>query len=429
MEEEEKFDVIIVGAGPAGSACAYVLAKAGKNVLVIERGDAAGTKNVSGGRLYTYALELVEPGLCNEAMLERKVVREQIMLLTEKTGITIDCFDAGANLAGGEAQSYTVLRASFDEWFAGKAEEQGAMIATGILVDDLIIEAGKVIGVRAGGDDMYADMVIAADGVNSFIAQKAGLKNEWTDHEIGVGVKEIIELPESVIEDRFQLGQGEGAARMLLGNTNGVQGGGFLYTNKNSISLGLVLSPASLAQQERSIADIYQEFKMHPAIYRAIQGGTTVEYGGHMVPENGWNSVPEKIYRDGLLVVGDAAGLVINTGTIIRGIDLAIVSGVAAARAVLAENAASKIGPEYVNELEKLHVTATMKLFAGWPKITGIERMAAIYPEMANEMMQFMFKVDGTVPEKMPKAMQHIMKKYVSVGQILSDAWKGFRAV
>lgn len=429
MEDEEKFDAIIVGAGPAGSACAYVLAREGKNVLVIERGDTAGNKNVTGGRLYTYALELVEPGLYKEAILERKVVREQIMLLTEKTGLTIDYFNEENLSESVPAQSYTVLRAPFDEWFAGKAEEQGAMIAAGILVNDLIIKDGKVIGVKAGEDEMYADIVIAADGVNSFMAQKAGLKKEWNGHEVGVGVKEIIELPADVIKNRFQVGEDEGVARMLLGNTAGVQGGGFLYTNKESISLGLVLSPEALAQQKRSIADIYQDFKMQPAIYRAIEGGTTIEYSAHLVPENGWNSVPEKLYRDGLLVVGDAAGLVINTGTIIRGIDLAIVSGVAAAHAVLAGKVSSEVGPEYVRELEKLHVTATMKLFAGWPQITGIERMVTAYPEMANEMLGFMFKVDGNVPEKMTKAMYHIMKKYVSMGQLFSDAWKGFRSI
>lgn len=429
MEDEEKFDAIIVGAGPAGSACAYVLAREGKSVLVIERGDTAGNKNVTGGRLYTYALELVEPGLYKEAILERKVVREQIMLLTEKTGLTIDYFDETEQSATIPPQSYTVLRAPFDEWFAGKAEEQGAMIAAGILVSDLIIKDGKVVGVKAGEDEMYADIVIAADGVNSFMAQKAGLKKEWNGHEVGVGVKEIIELPPEVINNRFQVCEAEGVARTLLGNTAGVQGGGFLYTNKDSISLGLVLSPAALARQKRSIADIYQDFKMHPAIYRAIEGGTTIEYSAHLVPENGWHSVPEKLYRDGLLVIGDAAGLVINTGTIIRGIDMAIVSGVAAAHAVLAGAASSEVGPEYVRELEKLHVTATMKLFAGWPQITGIERMVTAYPAMANEMLGFIFKVDGTVPEKMPKAMYQILKKYVSMGQLLSDAWKGFKSI
>lgn len=428
MEAEEKFDAIIVGAGPAGIACAYILAREGKNVLVIERGSVPGSKNVTGGRLYTYALELVEPGLHKEAVIERKVVREQIMMLGEKTGVTVDYFDP--DLARTELpQSYTVLRAPFDEWFAGKAEAQGTMLAAGILVDDLMIRDGKVIGVKAGEDEMYADVIIAADGCNSFMAQKAGLKLEWAPHEIGVGVKEIIDLPANVIQERFNVGAEEGVARAILGQTNGVQGGGFLYTNRDSISLGIVLSPAALAKQKKKIADIYQDFKMHPAIYQMIGDGTTSEYSAHLVPDNGWNSVPKQLYRDGFLMIGDAAGFCVNTGTIIRGIDLAIVSGVAAAHAVLRAEKKEDVGPCYMHALQELEVLPTMKLFAGWPEITGIPRMTKQYPDMMNEMMKFMFTVDGKLPKKMTSAMKEIMQRHISLRQLIADSWKGFRAI
>jgi len=427
MSDEEKFDAIIVGAGPAGAACAYLLAKAGKSVLVIERGTSAGSKNVTGGRLYTYALELVEPGLHAEAPLERKVVREQIMMLGKASGVTIDYVDYG--FKEDVPQSYTVLRAPFDEWFTGQAEEQGAMIAAGIRVDDLIIQDGKVVGVKAGDDEMYADIIIAADGINSFMAQKAGLGQELTAHMVGVGVKEIIELSADTIEKRFNIAPDEGAARVILGCTEGIQGGGFLYTNKDSVSLGIVYSPESAAKQNKSIQEIFQEFKMHPAIYPLIEGGTTVEYGAHMVPESGLKGVLPKLYRDGLLVVGDAAGFCINTGTILRGIDLAIVSGVAAARAILNPQKEGEVGPSYVKELENLKLTATLKLFAGWPEITSIPRMASAYPQLANEALQFMFTVDGSVPEKMPKAMLGIVKKHVSIGQLIADGWKGVTSI
>jgi len=426
--EDEKFDVIIVGAGPAGSACAYILAREGKSVLMIERGDTAGSKNVTGGRLYTYALELVESNLYKEAVLERAVVREQIMMLSDKTGLTMDYF-AGTNMEERMPQSYTILRAPFDEWFAGKAEEQGAMIAVGILVDELIEKDGKIVGVKAGGDEMYADLVIAADGVNSSMARQAGLKKEWNGHEVGIGVKEVIELDPETIQQRFNVGPDEGVARAILGGTDSVMGGGCLYTNKDTISLGVVLSPASLAAQERSIADIYQDFKMHPAIYPLIKDGTTVEYSAHLVPENGWNSVPEKLYRDGFLMVGDAAGFVINTGTMIRGIDLAIVSGVAAARAVLKAAAPADVGQLYMKELNELQLISTMQLFAGWPQITGLPRMASVYPDLANEMIGSLFYVDGKLPKRMDKSMLQILKKHVGIGQVLADAWKGFKAL
>jgi len=427
MSEEEKFDAIIVGAGPAGSACAYLLAKEGKNVLVIERGVSAGSKNVTGGRVYTYALELLEPGLHAEAPLQRKVVREQIMMLGEQSGTTIDYVDYTFN--GEVPQSYTVLRAPFDEWLAGKAEEQGAMIAAGIRVDDLIIQDGKVVGVKAGEDEMYADIVIAADGVNSFMAQKAGLREDITAHEVGVGVKEIIELPPEVIQQRFNLTGDEGCARLVLGCTEGTTGGGFLYTNKDSISLGVIFGPEGAAKRGMKIHEIFQNFKMHPAIYPLIEGGTTVEYGAHLVSERGWNGVPKKLYRDGFVAVGDAAGFVINTGTIIRGIDLAIVSGIAAARAVLGAKDSAGVGPAYMQELENLKLIPAMKQFAGFPAIIDIPRMPAVYPAMASEIMNFMFKIDGQVPPKMTKGILGIVRKHVSFGDLLADGWKGVRNI
>lgn len=427
MSAEEKFDAIIVGAGPAGTACAYLLAKEGKSVLVIERGASAGSKNVTGGRMYTYALELVEPGFHAEAPLERQVVREQIMMMSKESAMTVDYFDL--TYSGEVPQSYTILRAPFDEWFAGKAEEQGAMFAAGIKVDDLIIENEKVVGVKAGDDEMYADVVIAADGVNSFLAQKAGLRQDINQHVVGVGVKEIIELPADIIEKRFNVGKDQGAARTIVGCTQGVQGGGFLYTNRDSISLGVVFNPESAAKNDKKIHEIMQDFKLHPAIQPLIADGTTVEYGAHLVPEQGWRAVPPKLYREGMLVIGDAAGFCLNTGTIIRGIDLAIVSGVAAARAIICAINPAQSGLAYMAELEKLKLIPTMKLFAGWPDLLENPRMVTKYPEMINAMLNFMFKVDGNVPEKMNKAMLKIVKQHVSMKELLSDGWKGVKAI
>lgn len=426
MSAEEKFDAIIIGAGPAGAACAYVLAKEGKSVILIERGATAGEKNVTGGRLYTYAMELVEPGLYKQAPMQRKVVREQIMMMSSNSAITADYvdYDFGREVP----QSFTVLRAPFDEWFAGQAEEQGAMLACGILVEDLIDENGKIIGVRAGDDEIYANVVIAADGVNSFIAQKAGLRDDITAHSVGVSAKEIIELPNSVIEDRFNLTGDEGAARVLIGGTDGVLGGGFLYTNNGSISLGVVLNPMDTARHGKKIHDILQDLKMHPAIYPLIKDGTTIEYGAHLVPELGFSGLPKRLYRDGLVVVGDAAGMCMNTGTILRGIDLAIVSGVAAARAILANEGASDVGATYMQELEKLQLLPTMRLYGKYHELLSNPRMISTYPNMANEIMKMMFSVDGTLPKRIDKAMFGIVKKHVTFGQILADGWKGFKA-
>ena len=418
---EEDFDAIVVGAGPAGSACAYTLAKAGKNVLLLERGDSAGAKNVSGGRLYTYALELVEPGMTLRAPLQRRIVREQIMLLSEGQATTIDHEEYGR-----EAQSYSVVRATLDEWFAGEVEAQGASVVPGMRVDSLLEENGRIVGIRVGEDEMRAGVVVAADGVNSLLGQQAGLFPDVPGRTVGIGVKETIELPSAVINQRFGVRDGEGAARVAIGCTEGISGGGFLYTNQDSISLGIVFNPEQAARNGRQIQEIFQDFKLHPAIAALIEGGVSVEYGAHLVPETGLHGVPGRLYRDGLLVVGDAAQFGINTGMIIRGMDLALVSGLAAARAILQDG---DTGPAYQAQLEELMLLPNLRAYAEFHGIFGISRIFKEYPDLANEALRFLFNVDGQVPPPMIKQLMAIVKSKVSYGQLAKDAWKGYRSV
>lgn len=428
MSADEKFDVIVVGAGPAGSACAYRLASSGKNVLLIERGTTPGCKNVTGGRLYTYALEMLEKDIYKDAPLQRKVVKEQIMMLgDDNSTVTVDYlnYDFGVEVP----KSYTVLRASFDEWLAQKAEAAGAALATGILVDDLIIKNGQVIGVSAMGEEMYADIVVAADGVNSILAQKAGLIGDIKHEAVGVGVKEVIELPKDVIEARFNLEESEGAACVALGCTEGISGGAFMYTNSSSVSLGIVFNPAQAAKNGKSIHEIMQNFKAHKAIAGKLKGGKSVEYSAHLVPELGLSGMPKQIHMPGFLMVGDAAGLGINTGLIIRGIDLAIVSGIAAADAIGLAKDVPHAGVEYINQLNERLLIPTMKQLAGWHKIFDIPRLFKEYPLMANDIFRFLFTVDGNVPEKTLKALRKIMKSYASIPSMASDAWKIFKAI
>ena len=408
---------------PAGSACAYTLAKAGKNVLLLERGDSAGAKNVSGGRLYTYALELVEPGLTQRAPLQRRIVREQIMLLSDGQATTID---------------YAGIRRGGSPVLLGDPGHPGRMVRRrgggpgrqrgrrGMRVDGLLEENGRIVGIRAGEDEMRAGIVVAADGVNSLLGQQAGLFPDVRAHAVGVGVKETIELPDAVINQRFGVKDGEGAARVAIGCTEGISGGGFLYTNQDSISLGIVFNPEQAARNGRQIQEIFQDFKLHPAIAALIEGGTSVEYGAHLVPEIGLHGVPKRLYRDGLLVVGDAAQFGINTGMIIRGMDLALVSGLAAARAILQDG---ETGPAYMAQLEELMLLPNLRAYAEFHGIFGISRIFKEYPDLANEALRFLFNVDGQVPPPMIKQLMAIVKSKVSYGQLARDAWKGYRSV
>jgi len=424
---DDKFDAIVVGAGPAGCACAYVLAREGKNVLLVERGDSAGAKNVSGGRLYTYALEMIEPGMYQRAPLQRKIVREQIMLLGERAATTIDYFDPG--LGEKVPQSYSVVRAKLDEWFAGEVEAKGATLASAVVVDGLIEENDTIVGIRAGEEEMRSDVVVAADGINSLLGRKAGLFDDVEGHAVGVGIKETIELPDSVISARFAVKDDEGVARVAIGCTDGISGGAFLYTNKGSISLGIVFNPAQAAKQGRHIQEILQDFKMHPAILALIEGGTTVEYGAHLVPEVGYRGIPERLYRDGMVVIGDAARFGINTGLIIRGMDLAMVSGLAAAQAVLQAESTEDVGPLYMEKLEELMLLGEERAYQNFHKIFEIPRVFREVPKLANEAMQFLFTVDGKVPTPMVPGLMDVVRRNVSLGQVLADGWKAYRSL
>lgn len=426
---EERFDAIVVGAGPAGSAAAYCMAKEGLEVLLIERGEAPGAKNSSGGRLYGHSLNKIIPKFWEEAPVECQVSRETVTFLTPETAVSLDV----KSQKFAHEPSFTVLRSKFDAWLAEKAEEAGAMLVCGVRADELILKDGKVIGVLCDEDEMFADVVIEADGANAWLAQKAGIRGELSPKHVASCVKEVIELPRQVIKDRFNLTGDTGAAQLFVGEcTQGLQGGGFIYTNKESISLGLVVTTEVFLHTEHKLADLMEEFKMHPAIQPLIDGGKVVEYSAHLVPESGLAMMPPLI-SDGLLIVGDAAGLVLNIGYQVRGMDFAIASGEAAAYAVVM---AKKLGDYskqglalYQTALEKSFVLQDLKTYAKVPEFLENERIFAKYPALVEEMMVKLFTVDGTLASPLGKSMLGTIKRHGGVVQLAKDAWKGVRAL
>ncbi|MBU9726245.1 FAD-dependent oxidoreductase [Diplocloster modestus] len=395
---EDKFDVIIVGGGLAGSTAAYILAQEGLEVLVIERGNYSGSKNMTGGRLYGHSLEKIIPQFAKEAPVERRISKERFSLLTEDSAVTLEYGSAKLGTPG--CESYSVLRAGFDRWLAEKAEEEGAMYIYGIRVDDLIVRDGRVCGVIAGDEEMEADLVILADGVNSLLAQKIGMKEELLPSQSAVGAKEVIQLDAATIEQRFQLNPGEGLAWIFQGDcTDGRIGDGFLYTNKDTVSLGVLTTIQDIDDKETTIPQLVDRLKNHPAVKPLIEGGKLLEYSAHLVPEGGYSMVPT-LYQDGVLLAGDAASLVINLGFMIRGMDLAIESGRLAAQTAVAAKEKGDFSAEtlasYQQALEDSFVMKDLKFYDGYDKVIEDRRLYQDCPAIADRLFADLFVVDGT---------------------------------
>ena len=428
------FDAIVVGAGCAGTVAAYELAKAGKSVLLVERGNYAGAKNMTGGRIYAFALREVFPDFESEAPLERKITHERISLMAPDANLTVD-FSSDEMLKPGQ-ESYSVLRGTFDQWLAGKAEEAGAECIYGIAVEELVKdEHGKVVGVRAGEDEITAEVVILCDGVNSLLTEQAVGAKRPPASGVAVGIKQVIELPASVITDRVLAGSDdEGAAWLFAGDaTHGTFGGGFMYTNRDSISLGVVAGiEATMNHGKAPVYQMLEDLKAHPSVAPLIKGGKVVEHSGHMVPEGGLGIMPP-LTGDGVMLAGESAMMCINLGYQVRGMDFAAAAGMHAGReAAKAIDAGdtSKAGLQgYVKALENSFVLKDLRQFSKVPAfMEGFTRMFDGYPQMARDMMNKMFVVDGTPVQPMKKSMMPIVKE-VGVMNLAKDVMGAMKAL
>lgn len=388
--DEDVFDAIIVGGGFAGLAAAYRLATAGRSVLVIERGPTCGSKNLTGGRIYSYALRELLGDRWQEAPVQREVKRELLAMLTETDAVTVE-----STLTSSAQESYTVLATPLLEWLAAQAEEAGAMLITGTTVESLIVRDGRVCGVRAGEDELEAHVVIDCEGINPLLLERAGLIRRLDPHAVAVGAKFVYRFGSPAEVDRiFGVRPGEGAALLGMGAvTHGVFGGVFCYSNTDSVSLGLVLDSAGWKASGRPIVETAQALREHPALARYVEGGELVEYGAHLVYEGGYDTLPA-FSGDGWLVCGDAAGLCLNRGFTIRGMDYAVMSGIAAADTLIeagegAPGAQALAG--YGTRLEQgllrdfratrgAHdwMNSTTDLFTVYPQL-AVDTMAALY--------------------------------------------------
>lgn len=427
----EKFDAIIIGAGLAGIAAAYTLASEGVEVLVLERGDYPGSKNVTGGRIYLNPVRSLFPGLWESAPLERCIVREGVSIVSASDSVTIDY--TGADIRNSR-QSYSIIRSKFDRWFSEQAESRGAMLLTKAKVDDLIIKDGKVCGVLAGGDELHSNAVIACDGVLSIIPGKAGLSgsSRLQMNNYAVGLKEVIALEPQVINSRFGVNENEGAARLFIGEvTSGRFGGGFLYTNRESISLGLVIGIRdSVENKDVDVPDLLEKFKSRAEVSCLIEGGNLLEYSAHLIPEGGYDGL-NKLYGNGIMVAGDSAGFALNSGFTVRGMEYALASGYYAARAFLKARELGRFDADalkcYQDLLEDSFVLKDFRNFRNAPHVLENPRLFNYYPELLGSVLRDIY----TVPAGPKENIFPTLKKHMTAREIMSiinDFWS-FRKI
>jgi electron transfer flavoprotein-quinone oxidoreductase len=386
-----------------------------------------------GGVIYPRILDELIPNWFEHAPIQRWVVRRSTMLLSDTGALNIDY----RSNAWGQApyNGATAYRPDFDNWLAQQAVAAGAELICSTTVTGLLRDAqGRINGIttdRPDGD-LTASVVIACDGVNSFIAKEAGLYKSVDASNYTLGVKETLSLPKSVIDERFGVRDNQGVDIEILGGTSGVNGGGFIYTNLDTIALGVVLKLPKLSAQKKRPEEIIAELKRHPAIAPLIEGAEVIEYSAHLIPEAGLDMMP-KMVADGLLVAGDAAALCLAAGIWLEGVNFAMASGMyagqSAAQAMIAGNTTAAGLQSYTKKLNETFVLKDHKKLRKIPHLVLSDRVQHKYPGFVTGIVERMFRVENPDPKPgVRRILREERKKAgISLMDLVRDALTGLK--
>ncbi len=440
MGSDVKVNAIVVGGGPAGLAAALTMAREKLEVILIERGEYAGSKNV-GGLMYGTVLNRLIPDAFKKAPIERPVSKRAIAYLGEGQHLTLE-FGADAWTQPPFNNTYIVNRSQFDRWFSKEVEKEGVNLLEGMVCDDLIYEgsgaAMKVTGVKLrGGEELSSDVVVLAEGANCLVTKKAvdalGLARGKHPQEFAVGVKEIIALPRERIEDRFNLEPQEGAALDFVGMPfRNTVGGGFIYTAKEYLHLGAVVRIQSMVEAKRNPNEILDAFKRHAGIRKYVEGGDLMEYSAHMLPEGGYAAIGQ-LTGNGLLIAGDAAGL-LNMSLYKEGTNHAMESGhyagLAAAEA-LKNGDFSKSGlAGYARRLKAGTVLRDLRKYSEVPDVlAGTPALFSLYPQKFNQLLVDYFTVTEEPKSEIQKQALRKFLKNLPKLQFLRDLLRARKVI
>ncbi len=431
----EQFDVAIVGAGPAGSSAAAVLAEKGVKTIILERGEYPGAKNMSGGVLYGRELARVVPDFAEKnCPVERNIVASQIWYLSKDAGYAA-AFRSRAFQEEAKFNAFTVGRAKFDRWFAGQARQRGALVVPATVATDLLRDGdGRVIGVMTDRPDgeVHARAVLLADGVNSPLAARCGFRPEVKPEQVALAVKDVVELSEETINERFNVEGGSGVTIEILGAiTKGMDGIGVIYTNKTSLSVCIGANLSDLAKQKARPYEMLEEMKEHPMIAPLVKGGKSREYMAHWLPEAGYDAIP-RLYGDGWLIAGDS-GMLFNA-LHREGSNMAMTSGRLAAetlREALEKGDFTRKGlAGYAARLEASYVMPDMRKYRGFNAFRfNHHELYTTLPSLGAYAAQQMLTVDGTPKKEKQKAIWAKIRGEFSLPGLLRFFWKAWRAV
>lgn len=427
MSESSITDVIVVGAGPAGVSAAITVARGGKKVVLVERGNFSGSKNVYGGVIYSHAAKEIFPNF-KEAPIERFVNTKSYILLSEYDSTTISYKNSMA-----EDGAFIALRAKWDKWCVEQAKKEGVYFAPDTTVRSLILENGAVVGIETDLERFYADVVILADGVNSLLSEQIGLKTKPKTKQIALAVKEVIKLPQSVIEQRFGLIDEKGAEfKMAGGPLAGLFAMGLMFTNKESVAIGIGASLEDLKTKKISPYELLEDLKNHPSIAPYIKDGELIEYSAHLIPEGGFNALP-KLYADGVMVTGDAAALVNNVH--FEGTNLAMLSGKFAGETALEAIEKNDFSSDmlclYEKKLKNSFIMKDLKTYKDVVSLVSgrTDSFLGYYPQKVNEFFEIFTSANGV--EKKGQFVKFTKNFFCkrSLAELFNDAVAGIKLI